>query len=280
MALIILMLMGLLLQAGALVLTIVLTIILLIIIIAILAYSIRVVPEYQRIVKLRLGKFKGIYGPGIVFIIPIIDTPITVDLRVVSIDLSSQRALTKDNVEVSIDAAVYMRVIDAAKAVLSVTDYRSATATLGAAVLRDVIGMVDLDTLLTQREEVARKIASIIDEHVSPWGVKVTAVAIKDIKLPDTLIRAMAAQAEAERMRRAKVILAQADYEASQMYLRAAETYTKNPISLTLRQLDTLLEIAKEHNLILVVPSSLEVTSLSALAASALKRSQEGSGTQ
>jgi regulator of protease activity HflC (stomatin/prohibitin superfamily) len=274
------MLMGLLLQAGALVLTIVLTIILLIIIIAILAYSIRVVPEYQRIVKLRLGKFKGIYGPGIVFIIPIIDTPITVDLRVVSIDLSSQRALTKDNVEVSIDAAVYMRVIDAAKAVLSVTDYRSATATLGAAVLRDVIGMVDLDTLLTQREEVARKIASIIDEHVSPWGVKVTAVAIKDIKLPDTLIRAMAAQAEAERMRRAKVILAQADYEASQMYLRAAETYTKNPISLTLRQLDTLLEIAKEHNLILVVPSSLEVTSLSALAASALKRSQEGSGTQ
>jgi len=279
-ALIILMLMGLLLQAGALVLTIVLTIILLIIIIAILAYSIRVVPEYQRIVKLRLGKFKGIYGPGIVFIIPIIDTPITVDLRVVSIDLSSQRALTKDNVEVSIDAAVYMRVIDAAKAVLSVTDYRSATATLGAAVLRDVIGMVDLDTLLTQREEVARKIASIIDEHVSPWGVKVTAVAIKDIKLPDTLIRAMAAQAEAERMRRAKVILAQADYEASQMYLRAAETYTKNPISLTLRQLDTLLEIAKEHNLILVVPSSLEVTSLSALAASALKRSQEGSGTQ
>ncbi len=280
MALIILMLMGLLLQAGALVLTIVLTIILLIIIIAILAYSIRVVPEYQRIVKLRLGKFKGIYGPGIVFIIPIIDTPITVDLRVVSIDLSSQRALTKDNVEVSIDAAVYMRVIDAAKAVLSVADYRSATATLGAAVLRDVIGMVDLDTLLTQREEVARKIASIIDEHVSPWGVKVTAVAIKDIKLPDTLIRAMAAQAEAERMRRAKVILAQADYEASQMYLRAAETYTKNPISLTLRQLDTLLEIAKEHNLILVVPSSLEVTSLSALAASALKRSQEGSGTQ
>ena len=280
MALIILMLMGLLLQTGTLVLTIVLTIILLIIIIAILAYSIRVVPEYQRIVKLRLGKFKGIYGPGIVFIIPIIDTPITVDLRVVSIDLSSQRALTKDNVEVSIDAAVYMRVIDAAKAVLSVTDYRSATATLGAAVLRDVIGMVDLDTLLTQREEVARKIASIIDEHVSPWGVKVTAVAIKDIKLPDTLIRAMAAQAEAERMRRAKVILAQADYEASQMYLRAAETYTKNPISLTLRQLDTLLEIAKEHNLILVVPSSLEVTSLSALAASALKRSQEGSGTQ
>ncbi len=274
------MLMGLLLQASALVLTIVLTIILLIIIIAILAYSIRVVPEYQRIVKLRLGKFKGIYGPGIVFIIPIIDTPITVDLRVVSIDLSSQRALTKDNVEVSIDAAVYMRVIDAAKAVLSVADYRSATATLGAAVLRDVIGMVDLDTLLTQREEVARKIASIIDEHVSPWGVKVTAVAIKDIKLPDTLIRAMAAQAEAERMRRAKVILAQADYEASQMYLRAAETYTKNPISLTLRQLDTLLEIAKEHNLILVVPSSLEVTSLSALAASALKRSQESSGTQ
>jgi regulator of protease activity HflC (stomatin/prohibitin superfamily) len=273
------MLMELPLQIGTIILATVLAIILLIIIIAILAYSIRIVPEYQRIVKLRLGKFKGIYGPGIVFIIPVIDRPITIDLRVLSIDLSSQRALTKDNVEVTVDAAVYMRVIDASKAVLSVTDYRSATVTLGAAVLRDVIGMVDLDTLLTQREEVAKKIASIIDEHVSPWGVKVTAVAIKDIKLPDTLVRAMAAQAEAERMRRAKVILAQADYEASQMYLKAAETYAKNAISLSLRQLDTLLEVAKEHNLILVVPSSLEVTSLSALAASVFKRSQEGSGT-
>ncbi|WP_054842804.1 slipin family protein [Vulcanisaeta distributa] len=267
-----------LLQVGTIIVAAILAIILLIIIIAILAYSIRIVPEYQRIVKLRLGKYKGIYGPGIVFIIPFIDRPITMDLRVLSIDLSSQRALTKDNVEVTIDAAVYMRIIDAAKAVLSVTDYRSATATLGAAVLRDVIGMVDLDTLLTQREEVAKKIASIIDEHVSPWGgVKVTAVAIKDIKLPDTLVRAMAAQAEAERMRRAKVILAQADYEASQMYLKAAETYNKNPISLTLRQLDTLLEVAKEHNLILVVPSSLEVTTLSTLAAAALKKQQEGS---
>jgi len=275
----VLMLMELPLQIGTIILATVLAIILLIIIIAILAYSIRIVPEYQRIVKLRLGKFKGIYGPGIVFIIPVIDRPITIDLRVLSIDLSSQRALTKDNVEVTVDAAVYMRVIDASKAVLSVTDYRSATVTLGAAVLRDVIGMVDLDTLLTQREEVAKKIASIIDEHVSPWGVKVTAVAIKDIKLPDTLVRAMAAQAEAERMRRAKVILAQADYEASQMYLKAAETYAKNAISLSLRQLDTLLEVAKEHNLILVVPSSLEVTSLSALAASVFKRSQEGSGT-
>ena len=273
------MLMELPLQIGTIILATVLAIILLIIIIAILAYSIRIVPEYQRIVKLRLGKFKGIYGPGIVFIIPVIDRPITIDLRVLSIDLSSQRALTKDNVEVTVDAAVYMRVIDASKAVLSVTDYRSATVTLGAAVLRDVIGMVDLDTLLTQREEVAKKIASIIDEHVSPWGVKVTAVAIKDIKLPDTLVRAMAAQAEAERMRRAKVILAQADYEASQMYLKAAETYAKNAISLSLRQLDTLLEVAKEHNLILVVPSSLEVTSLSALAASVFRRSQEGSGT-
>ncbi|WP_069806475.1 slipin family protein [Vulcanisaeta thermophila] len=267
------------LQVGTLIAMLVLAIFLLIIIIALLAYSIRIVPEYQRIVRLRLGKFNGVLGPGIVFIIPIIDRPIVIDLRVLSIDLSSQRALTKDNVEVTIDAAVYMRVLDAAKAVLSVADYKAATATLGAAVLRDVIGMVDLDTLLTQREEVARKIASIIDEHVSPWGVKVTAVAIKDIKLPDTLVRAMAAQAEAERMRRAKVILAQADFEASQMYLKAAETYAKNSISLTLRQLDTLLEVAKEHNLILVVPSSLEVTALSSIAAAALKRSQEGSGS-
>jgi len=256
----------------------ILGILLFIIIVALIAYSIRIVPEYQRIVKLRLGKYKGIYGPGVVFVIPAIDRVTYMDLRVISIDLPSQRALTKDNVEVTVDASVYLRVMDPTKAFLSVSDYRTASSVLAAAVLRDVVGMVDLDTLLTQREEVAKRIASIIDDHVEPWGVKVTTVAIKDIKLPDALIRAMAAQAEAERMRRAKVILAQADYEASQLYLKASESYSKNTISLILRQLDALVEIAREKNLVLVVPSTLEVTSLSSLALSVIKQRETQGG--
>ncbi|WP_291766756.1 SPFH domain-containing protein [Caldivirga sp. UBA161] len=266
-------------SAVSLIVDIVIAIIVLIIVIPILASAIRIVPEYQRLVKLRLGKFKGVYGPGLVLVIPFIDRVITIDLRTIMLDMPSQRALTRDNVEVSVDASVYLRVLDAKNVVLSVQEYRNAAATIAAATLRDVVGMVDLDTLLTQREEVAKRIAAIVDEHVEPWGLKIFSVAIKDIKLPDTLVRAMAAQAEAERMRRAKVILAQADYEASQMYLKAAETYVKNPIALTLRQLDTLLEVAKEHNLILVVPSNLEPVTAAALALRA-RGGQEGQGGQ
>ncbi len=248
----------------------------LLVVLSILLYSIRIVPEFQRLVIFRLGRFKGVYGPGIVIVLPIIDKAIKMDLRVVSIDLASQKALTKDGVEVNVDATVYFRVLDPAKVIFTVSDYASATAMLAAAVLRDVIGMVDLDTLLAQREEIAKKIASIIDEHVSPWGIKVLTVAIKDVKLPEALIRAMAAQAEAERMRRAKVILAQADYEASQTYLKAAENYARNSISLMLRQLDTLIEIAKEKNMVVIVPSTLELVSLPAIGAAFAERRGEG----
>ncbi len=250
-------------------------VILIIIVITLLASAIRIVPEYQRLVKLRLGKYVGTFGPGIVIVIPIIDRVLPVDLRVTVVDLPAQKALTKDNVEVSIDAAVYFRVIDPMKSVLSVTNYKSATALLASSTLRDVVGMIDLDTLLTQREEVAKKIASVIDEHVSTWGIKVTSVVIKDIKLPETLIRAMAQAAEAERTRRAKVILAQADYEASQLYLKAAETYTRNNVSILLRQIDALIEIARERNLIIVVPSTLELATLSSLALASLRREEE-----
>lgn len=249
--------------------------IILFIVIPIILYAIRIVPEYQRLVKLRLGKFVGIYGPGIVFVIPIIDRVIPVDLRVRAIDLPAQKCLTKDNVGVDVDAVVYFRVIDPMKAVLSVENFLTATSLLASSTLRDVVGMVDLDTLLTQREEVARKVAEITDEHVSGWGIKVTTVTIKDIRLPESLVRAMAAQAEAERMRRAKVTLAQADYEASQLYLKAAETYAKNNLSILLRQLDTLLEIARERNLIVVVPSTLEAVSTPGLVAALTKAIEE-----
>jgi len=229
-----------------------------IILIAILSSAIRIIPEYQRAVKFRLGRVVGVVGPGLVFIIPVIDTIIRYDLRVEVVDVPAQRALTKDNVEVTIDAAIYLRVVDALKPALTVKNHIPAVAIYAASTLRDVVGMVDLDTLLTHRDEIAKKIASIVDEHVTPWGVKVTAVAIKDIKLPEILLRAMASQAEAERVRRAKITLASAEYEASKIYLEAAERYSQNPTAVQLRMIDALIEIAREHNLIIVTPPTME----------------------
>ena len=237
-----------------------------IIVIAILANAIKVIPEYQRAVKFRLGRALGVVGPGLVVIIPLIDRLVVYDLRIVVVDLPAQKALTKDNVEVTVDAAVYLRVIDAFKVALTVSNHVQAVAIYAASVLRDVIGMVDLDTLLTQREEIARRITEIVDQHVTPWGLKITAVTIKDIKLPEALIRAMASQAEAERIRRAKITLAQAEVEASKLYLEAAQRYSANPTALALRQLDALVEIAREKNLVVVVPNTLQAISMPVIA--------------
>ncbi len=233
-----------------------------VILVAILSSAIRIIPEYQRAVKFRLGRVVGVVGPGLVFIIPIIETIVRYDLRVEVVDVPAQRALTKDNVEVTIDAAIYLRVVDALKTALTVKNHVSAVAIYAASTLRDVVGMVDLDTLLTHRDEIAKRIASIVDEHVTPWGVKVTAVAIKDIKLPEVLLRAMASQAEAERIRRAKITLASAEYEASKIYLEAAERYSQNPTAVHLRMIDALIEIAREHNLIIVTPPTMEFVAL------------------
>jgi regulator of protease activity HflC (stomatin/prohibitin superfamily) len=233
-----------------------------VILVAILSSAIRIIPEYQRAVKFRLGRVVGVVGPGLVFIIPIIETIVRYDLRVEVVDVPAQRALTKDNVEVTIDAAIYLRVVDALKTALTVKNHVPAVAIYAASTLRDVVGMVDLDTLLTHRDEIAKRIASIVDEHVTPWGVKVTAVAIKDIKLPEVLLRAMASQAEAERIRRAKITLASAEYEASKIYLEAAERYSQNPTAVQLRMIDALIEIAREHNLIIVTPPTMEFVAL------------------
>ena len=241
---------------------IVLGVFLTIIAITFLASAIRICPEYMRFVKLRLGKFVGVYGPGLVLIIPIIDRIIPVDLRITVVDLPAQKAITKDNVGITVDAAVYFRVIKPEDAVLNVENYKMAVAYLASSTLRDVIGMKDLDTVLAKREEIAREIAKIIDEHVQNWGIKVSSVVIKDITLPESLVRAMAQAAEAERTGRAKIILAEADLKASQMYLQAAEQYSKNPTALLLRQIDALIEIAREKNLVVVTPSTLELTTV------------------
>jgi regulator of protease activity HflC (stomatin/prohibitin superfamily) len=233
-----------------------------VILVAVLSSAIRIIPEYQRAVKFRLGRVVGVVGPGLVFIIPIIDTIVRYDLRVEVVDVPAQRALTKDNVEVTIDAAIYLRVVDALKTALTVRNHIPAVAIYAASTLRDVVGMVDLDTLLTHRDDIAKKIASIVDDHVTPWGVKVTAVAIKDIKLPEVLLRAMASQAEAERVRRAKITLASAEYEASKIYLEAAERYSQNLTAVQLRMIDALIEVAREHNLIIVTPPTMEYVAL------------------
>nr|WP_287069498.1 slipin family protein [Pyrobaculum sp.] len=233
-----------------------------IVLVVILSSAIRIIPEYQRAVKFRLGRVVGVVGPGLVFIIPIIETIMRYDLRIEVVDVPAQRALTKDNVEVTIDAAIYLRVIDALKTALTVRNHVPAVAIYAASTLRDVVGMVDLDTLLSHRDEISKRIASIVDEHVTPWGIKVTAVAIKDIKLPEVLLRAMASQAEAERVRRAKITLASAEYEASEIYLEAAERYSQNPTAVQLRMIDALIEIAREHNLIIVTPPTMEYVAL------------------
>ncbi len=245
-----------------------------IILLILAALSIRVCPEYKRYVKFRLGRYVGVYGPGIVIVIPVIERIVPVDLRISVIDLPAQRALTRDNVEITVDAAVYFRVVKPEDAVIKVQNYRAAVAYLAASTLRDVIGMKDLDTILSKREEVAREIAKIIDEYVQDWGIKITSVVMKDIKLPDTLVRAMAQAAEAERTGRAKVILAEADLKAAERYLEAAKRYSQNSVALLLRQIDALIEIARYKNLVIVVPSTLELTTLAPAILKALQKEQ------
>ncbi|MEM3528162.1 MAG: SPFH domain-containing protein [Candidatus Bathyarchaeia archaeon] len=231
--------------------------ILIIIVLWILSASIKVVREYERGVVFRLGRFIGAKGPGLFFIVPIADRFIKIDLRIVAFDIPKQRVVTKDNVSVDVDAAVYYRVFDPAKAVLQVENYLQATNLLAQTTLRDVLGQVDLDDLLTKREELSKKIGEILDTYTDPWGVKVTAVAIKDVSIDETMLRAIAKQAEAERERRARIIVAEGEYLAAEKIAAAAEKYT-TPGALRLRELQTLTEIAREKNMVVVTSTAAE----------------------
>ncbi len=232
--------------------TIVGIVILLIIVLPILARAIRVVKEWERLIVLRLGKFVGIRGPGLVFLVPFIDKGLIVDLRLLTVDVPKQEVITKDNVTVAVDAVVYFRVVDPEKAVMKVKDYYYAVALLAQTVLRDVIGQSELDEVLTRREELNKRIQRIMDETTSPWGIKVSMVTIKSVELPEELVRAMAKQAEAERLRRARIIEAEAERTAAKILAEAALTYEQHPIALRLRELQTYIDIAKEKNLILI----------------------------
>ncbi|MEM0090606.1 MAG: slipin family protein [Nitrososphaerota archaeon] len=232
-----------------------------ILIIIILSASIRVVREYERGIIFRLGRFIGAKGPGLFFLVPIVDRFVKVDLRTVVVDIPRQKVVTKDNVSVDVDAAVYYRVIDPAKAILQVENYAQATNLLAQTTLRDVLGQVELDELLTRREELGKRISSIVDELTEPWGIKVSMVALKDITMPETMVRAIAKQAEAEREKRSRIIVAEGELLASEKLAAAAKQYSEQPISLRLRELQTLTEIARERNLV-VVTTTTDTSSL------------------
>ena len=217
-----------------------------------LSSAIKIMAEYQRIVIFRLGRLLGIKGPGLVFIVPIIDKIIKLDLRTRVIDVPKQRVITKDNVTVDVDAVVYFRVTDPEKAIVEVQRYEVATSLLAQTTLRDVLGQRSLDELLSKREELNKSLQTLIDQGTDPWGIKVSAVTIRDVALPEEMLRAIAKQAEAEREKRSRIIIAEGEFQASKKMTEAAKLYEKTPTALRLRELQTLAEIAREKNLIIV----------------------------
>lgn len=227
-----------------------------IILVIILASAIKVVNEYERAVVFRLGRLLGAKGPGIFIIIPIVDKFFKMDLRVITFDVPKQNVITRDNVSVDVDAVMYFRVADPTKAVVKVENYWQATNLLAQTTLRDVLGEVEFDDLLTKREALGQRIQEIIDVSTDPWGIKVTGVQIKDVALPDTMQRAIAKQAEAERERRSRIITADGEKQAAEAMSKAAELYAKNPMALKLRELQTWAEISREKNMIVVTEGS------------------------
>lgn len=225
--------------------------------VGLLALAIKVLREYERAVHFRLGRFIGIKGPGIFLIIPFADKLAKVDLRILDLDVPKQKIITKDNVSTYVDAIVYMRVLNPEYAILRVEQYYRATSRLAQTTLRDVLGQIELDDLLTKREELSEKIRKILDEATDPWGLKVTNVSLRDVVLPDEMVRAIAKQAEAERERRSRIIMAEGEYQASKRMAEAAELYEEKTAGLRLRELQTLVEIAREGNLIVISPSEL-----------------------
>jgi regulator of protease activity HflC (stomatin/prohibitin superfamily) len=227
----------------------------LLVVLVILSQAIKIVREYERAVIFRLGRFSGVKGPGIFFLIPIIDRTIQLDLRVVTIDVAKQVVITRDNVSVDVDAVIYYRVVEPSKAVIQVENYKTATSLLAQTTLRDVLGQIDLDDLLSKREELNKKLQEILDRHTDPWGIKVVGVTLRDVSLPDSMMRAIAKQAEAEREKRSRIILADGELQASKTMTEAAVLYGQAPMAIKLRELQTLAEIAREKNLIVVTPA-------------------------
>jgi regulator of protease activity HflC (stomatin/prohibitin superfamily) len=236
----------------------VLVLALVVVAIIILAAAIRIANEYERGVTFRLGRYVGIRGPGLIFLIPFIERMVKVDLRVVTMDVPTQECITLDTVTVKVDAVIYFRVLKPEDAVLNVEQYIRATSLLAQTTLRNVVGQSDLEDLLAHRDRVNEKLQGLIDEGTEPWGIKVSMVEVRDVQLPETMQRAMAAQAEAEREKRAKIIHAAGEYEAAQKLADAAKVISSQPAALQLRYLQTLGMISTERTNTIVFPLPIE----------------------
>jgi len=223
---------------------------------ALLASSIRVVRQYQRAVIFRLGKIKKERGPGLFALIPLMDKMVRVDMRVRELDVPKQTVISRDNVTLEVDAVIYYKVVEATKAIVEVEDFEAATLLLAQTTLRDILGQNELDTILSDRDDLNKRIKDILDSTTEPWGMHVVMVTMRDVSLPENMLRAIARQAEAEREKRARIILAEGEFQASKMMNEAADMYENKPSALKLREFQTLTEIAKEKNLIVVSTGS------------------------
>jgi regulator of protease activity HflC (stomatin/prohibitin superfamily) len=221
--------------------------------------SIRIVNEYERGVVFRLGRYVGVRGPGLVLLIPFIERMVKVELRVLTMDVAAQECITMDTVTVKVDAVVYFRVIKPESAILNVEQYIRATSLLCQTTLRNVVGQSDLEDLLGHRDKVNEKLQALIDEGTEPWGIKVSMVEVRDVQMPETMQRAMAAQAEAERERRAKIVHADGEFQAAQKLADAAEVIGKQPAALQLRYLQTLVTISTERTNTIVFPLPIDL---------------------
>jgi regulator of protease activity HflC (stomatin/prohibitin superfamily) len=227
--------------------------------VVILVSAVKIVPEYERGVIFRLGRVIDAKGPGLFVIIPIVDRMVRVNLQTVTMDIPPQDVITRDNVTVRVNAVTYFNVVDPVKATVVIQDYILGTSQLAQTTLRSILGQVSLDDLLENRDEINQRLQSIIDDVTDPWGVKVTLVEVKDVELPETMRRAMARQAEAERDRRAKVIHAQGEFEAAEQLSNAAELLERRPAAMQLRLLSTMTEVASEKNSTLIFPVPVEL---------------------
>ncbi len=234
-------------------------IVVIVLVFLILASAVRVLNEYERGVIFRLGRLIGFKGPGLILLIPIVDRMIKVSLRTIVLDVPPQDVITKDNVSVQVNAVIYFRVMQPDRAIVEVENYMFATSQLSQTTLRSILGQVELDDLLSEREKINMQLQDIIDRHTDPWGIKVSMVEIKHVDLPQEMKRAMARQAEAERERRAKVIAADGEFQASTKLTEAATVIEKHPVALQLRFLQTLAEIATENNSTTIFPIPIDL---------------------
>ena len=230
-----------------------------ILVVIVLPQAIRILREYERAVVFRWGRLQAARGPGLIFLIPWVDRMVRMDLRVITIDVPKQEIMTRDNVPATVDAVVYFRVVDPLSAVTKVENFLKASSLISQTTLRSVLGQSQLDELLAQREKINLQLQEIIDRHTEPWGVKVTAVEVRDVVLPDSMKRAMAKQAEAERERRAKIVNAEGEFQAAEKMVQAAAMIAEQPIALQLRFLQTMAEIASEHNTTTFVPIPIDL---------------------